>query len=108
MKNRDEGDRFFAVPIKAKFAVFTFKPYWQIEKVLNHFGIPYVMSEDVAPLNSLKKVNSKRTDMYRYSIEADDSKFMFFFTSDVIDKVLKHYKVKYHKGLIRKDYGRDV
>ena len=94
----EEGDRYFVVPVGDKYAAFIFKPYQQMEEILNELDIPYEMSEDKRILKSKKMLSSKVTKSYRYTVDSDIIKRkVFFFLSDVIDKVFNYYNVNYSK-----------
>lgn len=101
MEHYDEGDRYFAVPIKHKYALFRFKPYDQIVDILETFNIPYEMfdnRDDLYKGRRFKVVSSKQQKVKKYTVIYQSNRLRpFLFTSDIIDKILDTYNVKYQK-----------
>lgn len=97
-----DSTKYFKVPIKDKYATFNFMPYWQIVKILEQCNIPYEMydtREELFKGKKFKTIKCNQQKLTRYKIlkESEEKIQDFFFTADVIDKVLDAYNIKYSK-----------
>lgn len=73
------------------FAQFRFKPTKQIESLLNEYNIPYQKSQE--RFKHKKLINCKQQKPIKYKV----GKYIFFFTANIIDKILKYYNVPFEK-----------
>ena len=98
MSNYEDG--YFAVPIDSKYALFTFKPRCLMTKILDGLNIPYEVFDSKKDLKKYRrkvKANQTKITMYKLIPGIKGSISCFFFTSDIIDKILDHYNIGYEK-----------
>ncbi len=98
MSNCEDG--YFAVPIDNKYALFAFKPRCLMTEILDSLNIPYEVFDSRKDLKKYRRVvKDKRTKatMYKLVPGIGGFTYRFFFTSDIIDKILDHYNVGYVK-----------
>ena len=99
----DPNEKIFLVPMgkrkdKTIYAQFRFKPYMQIQAMLDEYNVPYEM--DTERFKHVLLINSNIQGMVWYRIpcnnpELPDKKYhQFIFTSDIIDKICKRYHIE--------------
>lgn len=97
-----DNEKYFIVPVGKEYALFKFMPYYQMKSILDVLKISYEMCDTRDDVKKhlpkkYKQVEAKQTPLTRYKIDIDDPIYSFFFVSDVIDKILDFYKIKYDK-----------
>lgn len=102
----DPSEKIFLVQVGTKgkkqkpiYAEFRFKPYTQMEKILDDYNIKY--QESTEHFSKVCLVTSGQQPITKYIVLGNnvDHDHVFYFTSNIIDKVLDYYKVNYKKGV---------
>lgn len=96
----EEYEKVFIVPMEDnKYAQFKFRPYQQIKVLLDEYNIPYELGDNY--FHNKIFINSQEQKIALYKIPCHNNEkrkyYMFFFTSNVIDKILDYYKIQYQK-----------
>ena len=84
---------------KPIYAEFRFKPYRLMERLLDDYNINYQESDK--RFSGVYLVQSGQQPITKYIVPGNniDHDHVFYFTSNIIEKVLDYYKVKYEKGV---------
>lgn len=102
----DLNEKIFLVQVgtrgkkqKPIYAEFRFKPYTQMERLLDDYNIKY--QESTERFSKVLLVQSGQQPITKYVVPGNniDHDHVFYFTSNIIEKVLDYYKVKYKKGV---------
>lgn len=102
----DPSEKIFLVQVGTKgkkqkpiYAEFRFKPYTQMEKILDDYNIKY--QESTERFSKVCLVTSGQQPITKYIVPGNniDHNHVFYFTSNIIEKVLDYYKVNYEKGV---------
>ena len=102
----DPSEKIFLVQVGTKgkkqkpiYAEFRFKPYTQMEKILDDYNIKY--QESTERFSGVCLVQSGQQPITKYIVPGNniDHDHVFYFTSNIIEKVLDYYKVNYEKGV---------
>lgn len=89
---------YFVVTVGNNNAVFSFSPFQQMKDILDVFQIPYKMYEDRSKIKCKKRLKSNEQKLTKYRLASDKVKIrQFYFTNDIIDKVLDYYNIEYKK-----------
>lgn len=93
-------EKIFLIPMdNNKYAQFKFHPYHQIKAFLDEYNIPYEMKD--TQFHNKIFINSKQQKITLYTIPCYNNQkrkyHMFYFVSDIIDKILNYYKVDYER-----------
>lgn len=96
----DDNESIFLVPMECnKCAQFRFKPASLMKGLLDEYCIPY--KENNKRFIGKRLIRSQQQKIMLYKVKkGDDKKYIFLFTSNIIDKILDYYKVEYEKGVI--------
>ena len=88
---------------KPIYAEFRFKPYILMERLLDDYNIKYQESDKRFSGVYLVQPGQQPLTSYKVEVRNKDITSMkyhyFYFTSDIREKVLDYYKVKYKKGV---------
>ena len=84
---------------KPIYAEFRFKPYILMERLLDDYNIKY--QESTERFSKVLLVQSGQQPITKYIVPGNniDHDHVFYFTSNIIEKVLDYYKVNYKKGV---------
>ena len=94
----DDNESVFLIPMgNNKYAQFRFKPANLIKELLDEYSIPYKENNKRFTGKKLIESQQQKTTLYKVK-KGDGKKYIFLFTSNIIDKILDYYKVKYEKG----------
>lgn len=95
----DPHESIFLIPMKGKkFAEFRFKPAKQIKALLDEYNIPYEESNERFYGHLLENCKQQKLTKYKVACNTGERPYhVFFFTADIIDKVLEYYKVPFEK-----------
>ena len=102
----DPSEKIFLVQVgtrgkkqKPIYAEFRFKPYRLMERLLDDYNINYQESDK--RFSGVYLVQSGQQPITKYIVPGNniDHDHVFYFTSNIIEKVLDYYKVKYEKGV---------
>ena len=102
----DLNEKIFLVQVgtrgkkqKPIYAEFRFKPYIFMEWLLDDYNIKY--HESTVRFSKVLMVQSGQQPIKKYIVLGNniDHDHVFYFTSNIIEKVLDYYKVKYEKGV---------
>lgn len=110
MTKLDDFEKIFLVQVgtrgkkqKPVYAQFKFKPSYLMEIFLNDYNIEYQMSDERFSGVSLVQSGQTSITSYRIPIIHKNTTQMkyhyFYFTSNIIEKVLDYYNIKYEKGV---------
>ena len=100
----DQSEKIFLVQVgtrgkkqKPIYAEFRFKPYTQMERLLDDYNIKY--QESTECFSGVSLVQSGQQPITKYIVPGNNIDHVFYFTSNIIEKVLDYYKVNYEKGV---------
>ena len=102
----DPSEKIFLVQVgtrgkkqKPIYAEFRFKPYILMERLLDDYNIKY--QESTERFSKVLLVQSGQQPITKYIVQGNniDHDHVFYFTSNIIEKVLDYYKVNYKKGV---------
>ena len=97
----DSDEKIFLVPLEEnRYAEFRFKPERLIVSFLEDYNIPYEVS--TKKFKGKKLFPSEQQSLFLYKIPFKNGKgvYQFFFTSNIIDSILKYYNVSFKKGMM--------
>lgn len=99
-------EKVFIVPIGEKKAIFKFNPFYQLSELFIEYKIPhcYCNTDDkIFKSKKYKVIDSKYQTISKYEVisksQSKREKYIFYFTSDIIDKVLDYYGIAYKKEM---------
>lgn len=96
------SEKIFVIPLGEKKAIFKFNPFYQLSELLAEYKIPHTMcnlDDEIFKSKKYKTVKCHYQQITKYKVKCNNEKskrkeYIFFFTADIIDKVLniKHTK----------------
>lgn len=98
-------EKIFIIPIEKKKAIFKFNPFYQLSDLLIEYNIPHCycnVDDKIFKGKKYKVIGSEYQTISKYEVVSNNkirNKYIFYFTSNIIDKVLDYYNVPYKKEM---------
>lgn len=93
----DDNEKVFLVIVGDSFVQFRYKPFKQMEDILNDYNIPFIEGDKRFRRKDLLESNVQKMTKYVFP-SSDGKRFnVFFFTTDAIDMIFNHYGVPFEK-----------
>lgn len=101
----NDHEKIFIVPIGEKKAIFKFTPFYQISELFMEYNIPHCycnIDDKIFKNKKYKVIKSKQQQIAKYKVKCNKpnsnrKEYIFYFTADIIDKILNYYKVSFIK-----------
>lgn len=93
----DNNERVFLVTVGDSFVQFKYKPFKQMEDILNDYNIPFVKGDKRFRRKNLLESNVQKMTKYTFP-SSDGKRFnVFLFATDAIDTIFKYYGIQFEK-----------